>query len=84
MRDSISLIKTSRSSDVFDNLKKKNGVLITNSDNEHSNAFIKRNKKRASLGFSLKDVQINSTSPISFIFKEKAYTKNVRVYLGLV
>lgn len=56
------------------NLKKKNGVLIINSDNEHSDAFIKRNKERTSLGFSLKDVQINSTSPISFTFKENTYT----------
>lgn len=59
---------------LVNNLKNKKGVLVANLDNEHSVSFIKKNGSRTSLGFSLKDVQINSTSPISFVFKNTTYT----------
>lgn len=58
---------------IVGNLKNKKGALVANGDSEHTASFIQKNGDGISLGFSLKDVQINSISPISFILKNIQY-----------
>jgi UDP-N-acetylmuramoyl-L-alanyl-D-glutamate--2,6-diaminopimelate ligase len=54
------------------NLKKKNGLLIVNSDDENSIKFVERYKGPAQ-GFSAEYVSINSTSPIDFEYENENY-----------
>jgi UDP-N-acetylmuramoyl-L-alanyl-D-glutamate--2,6-diaminopimelate ligase len=54
------------------NLRNKKGVLIVNNDSEFSPEFTQRHTGQT-IGFSLSDVQINSTSPISFIKNNTTY-----------
>lgn len=57
---------------MVDNLKNKNGVLIVNEDDENANAFMERYKGEVK-SFSIKDANINSTSPIDFDYDEENY-----------
>ncbi len=61
---------------MVDNLQKKSGVLIVNEDSEHVNDFVERYKGEAK-SFSLKDVHIDSTSPISFALENTTYTSSL-------
>jgi UDP-N-acetylmuramoyl-L-alanyl-D-glutamate--2,6-diaminopimelate ligase len=73
---------------IVDNLKKKNGVLIVNKDSEYAEEFIKRNGKRVSIPFSLSDVHVVETSPITFEIQDIAFSSplvgefNIRNILG--
>ncbi|MEN9921170.1 MAG: hypothetical protein RLZZ517_148 [Candidatus Parcubacteria bacterium] len=73
---------------IVDNLKKKNGVLVTNKDNEYSNEFILRNKNRKTVSFSLSNAHIVQTSPIVFEYNNSTFSSplvgefNIRNILG--
>ncbi|MEY4440925.1 MAG: hypothetical protein RLY49_551 [Candidatus Parcubacteria bacterium] len=73
---------------IVDNLKKKNGVLVTNKDNEYSNEFILRNKNRKTVSFSLSNAHIVQTSPIVFEYNNSTLSSplvgefNIRNILG--
>lgn len=58
---------------MVDNLKKKVGLLVVNLDSEHANNFVER-YQGPSIGFSLREAQIDSTSPISFSYENVTYT----------
>lgn len=58
---------------LVDTLKNKKGVLIVNNDSEYAPEFAERYKGDA-LGFSLEDVQIDSTSPIMFALDNTTYS----------
>lgn len=58
---------------MVDNLKKKNGILIVNNDSEFAPEFAERHTGEA-IGFSLDDITIDSTSPISFESDNTTYT----------
>lgn len=61
---------------MVDNLKKKNGVLIINEDSEHANGFAERHNGPIKT-FSLHDVIIDSTSPISFALENTTYNSHL-------
>jgi len=61
---------------MVDNLNKKKGLLVVNLDSEYANDFVERYKGEA-VGFSTKDITINSTSPISFDFENTTYTSSL-------
>lgn len=61
---------------MVENLKKKNGVLIVNEDDENADFFVKRYKGDTK-GFSLKNIEIDSTSPISFSLENTTYTSSL-------
>jgi len=56
-----------------DNLKKKNGFLVVNADDENSDFFVNRHKGEAN-SFSLENITVDSISPISFEFENNTYT----------
>jgi UDP-N-acetylmuramoyl-L-alanyl-D-glutamate--2,6-diaminopimelate ligase len=58
---------------MVDSLKKKTGLLIVNLDSEHSNSFVEK-YQGPSIGFSLKEAEIDSTSPIIFNYENVTYT----------
>lgn len=73
---------------IIDNLKKKNGTLIVNKDNEYAGEFISRNKNRRSVPFSLSDAHIIQTSPIVFEYDNSNFSSpligefNIRNIIG--
>lgn len=58
---------------MVDNLKNKKGTLIVNEDDENAEFFVKRYKGEVKI-FSIKDIEIDSVSPISFSFENTTYT----------
>lgn len=61
---------------MVDNLKKKNGILIVNEDDENSIKFVERYSGE-STGFSISDAKINSISPIDFEYENEIYKSNL-------
>jgi UDP-N-acetylmuramoyl-L-alanyl-D-glutamate--2,6-diaminopimelate ligase len=61
---------------MVDNLKKKNGVLIVNEDSEHANAFVEKYNGDVRT-FSIHDVEIDSTSPITFSLDNTTYSSSL-------
>jgi UDP-N-acetylmuramoyl-L-alanyl-D-glutamate--2,6-diaminopimelate ligase len=58
---------------MVNNLKKKDGLLIVNSNSEHSQSFAEKHKGEVK-SFSIGDIKIDSSSPISFALDGITYT----------
>jgi UDP-N-acetylmuramoyl-L-alanyl-D-glutamate--2,6-diaminopimelate ligase len=61
---------------IVHNLKHKDDVLIVNNDSTYSKEFVAKHKGKV-LGFSLTDVTVQSTSPISFVYGSTVYNSNL-------